>query len=87
MFERPTGCSSTRNGPPARRHPTVAIHVVGRAVGGSKSLAPGGLSHPEKCGPELRGSMQAGARRCFRKLRSTYTMLVRICRGEVNARA
>ena len=35
------GCSSTRNGPPARRHPTRAIQVCGRAVAGATSVATG----------------------------------------------
>ena len=65
------GCSSTRNGPPARRQPTRAIQVPGWTVAGATSVAAGVACHPEKCGPELRGSMHAGARRCFRKLSST----------------
>ena len=35
------GCSSTRNGPPARRQPTRAIQVSGRAVAGATSVATG----------------------------------------------
>ena len=35
------GCSSTRNGPPARRHPTRAIQVCGSAVAGATSVATG----------------------------------------------
>ena len=35
------GCSSTRNGPPARRQPTRAIQVCGRAVAGATSVATG----------------------------------------------
>jgi hypothetical protein len=65
------GCSSTRNGPPASRRPTRAIQVPGWTVAGAISLAAGVDCHPEKCRPELRGSMHAGARRCFRKLSST----------------
>ena len=65
------GCSSTRNGPPARRQPTHAIQVRGNAVAGPISVATGVACHPRKLCPELRGSMHAGARRCFRKLRST----------------
>ena len=65
------GCSSTRNGPPARRHPTHAIHVRGRTVAGATSVAAGVACHPRKWCPELRGSTHAGARRCFRKLSST----------------
>ena len=65
------GCSSTRNGPPASRQPTRAIQVPRQAVAGATSVATGARCHPEKCGPELRGSMHAGARRCFRKLSST----------------
>ena len=65
------GCSSTRNGPPARCQPTRAIQVSGRAVAGVMSVATGARCHPEKCGPELRGSTHAGARRCLRKLSNT----------------
>ena len=65
------GCSSTRNGPPARLQPTRAIHVTGGAVAEGASVMAGARCHPAKCGPELRGSMHAGARRCFRKLSST----------------
>ena len=35
------GCSSTRNGPPARCHPTRAIQVCGRAVAGATPVASG----------------------------------------------
>ena len=35
------------------------------------SVGAGTVCQPEKCGPELRGSMHGGARRCFRKLSST----------------
>ena len=73
------GCSSTRNGPPARLHPTRAIQVAGDAaavaaavaVAEGESVIAGARCHPEKYGPELRGSMHAGARRCLRKLSST----------------
>jgi hypothetical protein len=72
------GCSSTRKGPPASRHPMRAIQVHGETVAGGAADTAGACRHPVKCGPELRGSIHAGARRCFRKLSSTYTMLVRI---------
>jgi len=65
------GCSSTRSGPPARLQPARAIHVAGAAVAGGASVIAGACCHPEKCGPELRGSTHAGARRCLRKLSST----------------
>ena len=93
------GRSSSLSKPPARRQPAVAIHVVGAAVAARLPLAgsaardatsaqssPGQRCHPEKWGPDLRGSMPAGALRCFRKFRSTYTMLTRICRGVVRGR-
>ena len=65
------GCSSTRNGPPARLQPTRPIHVAGGAVADGASVTAGARCHPEKCGPELHGSTYAGARRCLRKLSST----------------
>src|ERR1051325_9129810 len=46
------GCSSTRNGPPARLQPTRAIHVTGSAVAGGASVTAGARRHPQKCGPE-----------------------------------
>ncbi len=34
----------------------------------------GARCHPKKDGPELRGSMQAGARRCLRKLTPSHRL-------------
>ncbi len=69
------GCSLTRIGPPARLRPTRAIQVSGDAVAGEESVIASAIAgarrHPEKYGSELRGSMHAGARRCFRKGSST----------------
>ena len=66
---------------PGVRRPATALpraasrHAPSRCraatVAGATSVATGVACHPEKCGPELRGSMHAGARRCFRKLSST----------------
>jgi hypothetical protein len=62
------GCSSGLRGPPARCQPTVAIQVVGATVAAEPIAAPGARCQPGKCGPELRGSTPAGARKCFRRL-------------------
>ncbi|HXJ22067.1 MAG TPA: hypothetical protein VMT03_17725 [Polyangia bacterium] len=55
------GCSSAREGPPARSQPMRAIQVDGGTVAGGTSVAAGSRYHPEKCGPELRGSMHGGS--------------------------